>query len=847
MIRLEGAVRNLSRIWVVLFACIISACGGGSNGSGSSGTPAPPQDKVTYAASTASTVGQAVSIEPQVSGNATISSWSISPSLPAGLSFSSTSGVISGTPTAVAPAATYTVIATYQGGSASATLSIAVNDVAPAISYAQKSATFAANSPAPTLEPTNSGGAVVSWSVSPALPSGLTLNSKTGTISGTPTSTDAAASYTITAQNSGGSATFQLTVSVGTLVVDLGSGTQSLRMTATRVLSFDGSSLWALWDYAAGKEIASGFASCRPMPAQCSHQAGPPPPQGLEPFIDLEGATLAVETTAGLEVYSATTGSLSTLITTPVTWWVLAKDGSYICGGSKTGLTVWSPSGAVIASRPGDYSSAHVFAAPGQVQVAAGAAGANVIETVVLPSGASSVSSAFQGQFNSWFLDGGRFLSNTGNTVWVYSSAAVQQDLVSFASIQDLGGEGTWLWNCGQNCTELDVYKVGASSTPTATYPVATLTAIVPSGPTIALLPNETRSGVMVDLSGSSPVATNFTSPLPGMSAYAATSASQWVLGADSVLVDGATLSATPRYLGYGRATSIAGSAQTLALAVTSEQVPYFDAGTLAPEGTIAFPATYVALSTDGTVLAAAGDLDDFQYAPSVALNVYSLPSGTQTFSWPYTVGSPPYLEDFTLSGSGTTVGQVIYNPTNTSNPCLRQVTAASGGAVLWSDSFCANNTTSNITFPIRLSPDGTWVAASQTGTVSPPYTTNLYHNGSLVTAVPGWAVGWLDASHILVNNYTLSSPSTGGTNAYINATVYDTTGTKVTDLPIPVELRSLQVVGTGGVYDPSSNAIYSTMTGAATWTGSPSTRVGAVAGANVVAVYGTQAIAVPY
>src|SRR5690348_16384346 len=181
MIRLEGAVRNLSRIWVVLFACIISACGGGSNGSGSSGTPAPPQDKVTYAASTASTVGQAVSIEPQVSGNATISSWSISPSLPAGLSFSSTSGVISGTPTAVAPAATYTVIATYQGGSASATLSIAVNDVAPAISYAQKSATFAANSPAPTLEPTNSGGAVVSWSESPALPSGLTLNSKTGT------------------------------------------------------------------------------------------------------------------------------------------------------------------------------------------------------------------------------------------------------------------------------------------------------------------------------------------------------------------------------------------------------------------------------------------------------------------------------------------------------------------------------------------------------------------------------------------------------------------------------------------------------------------------------------------
>jgi hypothetical protein len=254
----------------------------------------------------------------------------------------------------------------------------------------------------------------------------------------------------------------------------------------------------------------------------------------------------------------------------------------------------------------------------------------------------------------------------------------------------------------------------------------------------------------------------------------------------------------------------------------------YFDAGTLDQEGAIGFPATEVALSSDGSVLAAAGDLEDSQYASTVALNVYSLPSGTQTYTWPYTVRTPPYLQDFTLSGSGTTVGQVTDTP-NTVNPCSRQVTAASGGPALWSDSVC-----------------GTWVAVSQYST-SPAYTTNLYHNGSLVTAVSGWVVGWLDASHILVNNYTLPSPATSGTNEYVNATVYDTTGTKDTDLPIPVEMMSLQVAGTGSIYDPGSNAIYSTTTGAATWTGSPATGVGAVAGSNVVAVYGTQAIAVPY
>ncbi|HEY7889919.1 MAG TPA: hypothetical protein VIC29_16985 [Steroidobacteraceae bacterium] len=596
------------------------------------------------------------------------------------------------------------------------------------------------------------------------------------------------------------------------------------------MLSYDSAHFWTLWDYTSGNEIASGLASC--IPSECN------------PLVDLEGETLAVETSAGLEVYSATDGSLSTLITSPATWWEVATDGSYICGGGTAGLTVWSASGAVIASLPGDYSHAQAFAAPGQIQVAAGPAGANVIQTVMLPSGTATVSAAFQGQFNSWFRDGARFLTNTGATVWIYSSSAVQQDIISFAGgIKDLGGEGTWFWNCEQSCHELDVYKVGASSSATAAYPVATDTSILPSGPTIGLLASGNGTGVMVDLCGSSPVATNFTTPVPVLSAYAATSASQWVVGnGDAALLDGASLGGAPRYFGYGRALSIAGSDQRLALAAASGQI--FDGGTLAQEGTIGFPATEIALSSDGSVLAAAGDLEDDQYAPIVALNVYSLPSGTRKYTWPYTVGSPPYLEDFTLSASGTTIAQVIYDPTNTSL-CTRQVTAASGGSVLWSDSLCSNFNISDDIFPIRLSPDGTWVAVSQADTSS--YTTNLYHNGLLVTAVSGWVVGWLDATHILVNNYTLRSAATGGTNEYVNSTVYDTSGTKVTDLPIPVELKALQVVSTGSIYDPGSNAIYSTTTGAATWTGSRSTGVGAVAGANVVAVYGTQAIAVPY
>jgi hypothetical protein len=62
--------------------------------------------------------------------------------------------------------------------------------------------------------PTSSGGAVAAYSVSPALPAGLTLNSSTGVINGTPMKVSAAATYTITASNSAGSTTAAISITV---------------------------------------------------------------------------------------------------------------------------------------------------------------------------------------------------------------------------------------------------------------------------------------------------------------------------------------------------------------------------------------------------------------------------------------------------------------------------------------------------------------------------------------------------------------------------------------------------------------------------------------------------------
>jgi hypothetical protein len=64
-----------------------------------------------------------------------------------------------------------------------------------------------------SLAPTVTGPAD-SYSVTPALPPGLSLSQRNGVVSGTPTRASGQAAYTITASNAGGSASFRLALSV---------------------------------------------------------------------------------------------------------------------------------------------------------------------------------------------------------------------------------------------------------------------------------------------------------------------------------------------------------------------------------------------------------------------------------------------------------------------------------------------------------------------------------------------------------------------------------------------------------------------------------------------------------
>ena len=153
-------------------------------------------------------------VTPSSSGGP-VTAWSVSPSLPAGLSLDTSTGEISGTPTAITSSASYTITASNTGGSDTTTVTIVVNDVAPSsISYSPNSFTLTKGTAMTAVTPSTSGGPVTSWSVSPSLPAGLSLDTSTGEISGTPTAITSSASYTITASNTGGSDTATVTIAV---------------------------------------------------------------------------------------------------------------------------------------------------------------------------------------------------------------------------------------------------------------------------------------------------------------------------------------------------------------------------------------------------------------------------------------------------------------------------------------------------------------------------------------------------------------------------------------------------------------------------------------------------------
>lgn len=135
------------------------------------------------------------------SGGAPAYTFGISPALPANLVLNAATGAISGTPAVASTAATYTVtVSDTVGGTASATFSLTVN-AAPTSTLAIASKVLTINTAAVAFTPVTATGGTgsLTYAVSPALPTGLSLNTANGSVSGTPTVALSSGNFTVTA------------------------------------------------------------------------------------------------------------------------------------------------------------------------------------------------------------------------------------------------------------------------------------------------------------------------------------------------------------------------------------------------------------------------------------------------------------------------------------------------------------------------------------------------------------------------------------------------------------------------------------------------------------------------
>lgn len=815
---------RLRGLLLILLTVQVAACGGGGGGGSSTAAPAAPT--LTLAA-----ISVAI-------GSSTTLTWSSADATNCTASGSwsgtlATSGSKTITPSA---AGTFTYSLTCANSAGSSKTSTATL-TATTLSYGSPNYQYTVGIAANTLTPSNANS-IQSWSISPALPAGLTLDTTTGAISGTPTADSPTTTYVITGASSGGHQT-KLDLAIGVtsnILLNLGDvgSLQFIQFDTAHVLTQDSSGNWILWNYATAAQIASGVSLITYIPPDNGDN-----PETLT-VVGLAGPTVVIHTPSGLEVRSSATGQVLAEIPVHLQWWKLATDGSYVCAGNGTGLTCWSPSGQLLFTESGNYLTANVLASPSTLLIALGAAGNGVIETVSTAGWTSSVGPAFQGTFSSWFVDGSRFLTTIAagtqigttiaafNTLYVYSLASVLEDTETMPTLQGLTGQGNWFWTTAQ--PPLNIYAIGNNTascipipctmpTPTATYtlsPPYPPSPLVPIGTFIASISGNALT--VIDLSGATPVETSYTQPLANPTAFAAIAPSQFIVGnGDGVIIDGSVPS-SPRYFGYGQLKGFAGSTTRVVFTTASGDTLSYNLTTNAFETTVQLPGTVrqVALSADGSVLAAVSGLGN--------VDVYSMPSGTLINSFT----SPITVETIGLSSTGTVLIELVCGP----EPCSGQTIPVAGGAP---------SVYPGVLAAPQLSPDGTQVAVSDTlspsGTVLAaqlPPTTKIYHDGALVTTVPGWVLGWPTNSSFIVSTFTFTGQLlTGGqlNNFIFNGDeIYSATGVLLGSSPIGANY-SLQFLSSDLVFANTNSTILSATTGATTWASADPPLLLAVAG----------------
>lgn len=795
---------------MAIFALILSSCGGGgdsgSGGAGGSTQTAP--SGLSYPVPPAFTVGTAITpLAPSVTGTPT--SYSVSPALPTGLSISATTGIISGTPTTPRAATDYTITAGNAGGGTTAIVQITVNDLAPVIQYPRASYSFSLNHPVSGVTPSSGASAASNWSIDPALPPGLALDAVTGAITGTPTELSASATYIVTATSSGGTDIFELAIGVlSDAVIDLGHTNEitNLDHSGSRILSVDKLGQVVLWNSENGSVILRLTTGCE---YACQRDA---------PVAYMAGTTVAARSLTALDFHDAADGASVAHVDAPIAEFPrfrFAADGSYAVLQGTAQLLVVSSTGSTLLSRPGDVSNSLVFAAPGEVRVArATATGGYTIETISLSDGTSSTTPVFTGSSGRWSDDGEHFIVTTPSGTSVYSQSGALLGGANDVSDTTYGSHGTWLWRVSLFEDELQVYEIGGSGFPVATYQIERLSDVVQSGNIVAFVAptGNGRSISTLDLSGTSLSKSDYTMPVTRLTALVALSDSRWTFGTfDGVVMDAPNSSPGILY-SYGRVHAMTADESRMAVATAGGPILVFETATRELERTIDFRSYRLHLSSDGTRLAAVSALEND------ALRVFSMPSGAVIAAWPAPT-APQVLAGFDFTEDARLALVSTREGTGNSATYDHRLLHIDSSAIV-------EEPLVNIGEPlVRLSPSGSRIAANNV--VAPysspgvPSTTRIYTNGIYTVSVDGWSAGWIDESRLLVNRHEYGT----GAPIYRDALLVDSAGQQLATLAIAEQVRIQPLGGDLFYSDQFNNRILNAATGEIVWS-SPNSRI---------------------
>ena len=267
-------------------------------------------------------VGTAESLTlPTATGGSGAITYSLSPTTPAGVTFTASTRVLAGNPTGRFTSATFTYTATdADGNTDELTFTIVVTASAITFDSGMANQSWTVGTAVSVTTPTLSGGVgAFTYSITPALPAGVTFASGTRLLSGTPTAVASSATYTYTGTDAEGiasSRTFTIVVAaaalVATTVVRISGNNQTDTVSTAldnpfvvEVRDQDGDALSGI-TVAFAVTAGGGSLSATSVTTNASGRAS---------------STLTLGSTAGTNTVTAT----ATGITTPVTFTATAE------------------------------------------------------------------------------------------------------------------------------------------------------------------------------------------------------------------------------------------------------------------------------------------------------------------------------------------------------------------------------------------------------------------------------------------------------------------------------------------------------------------------------------------